>query len=118
MLHLDRNGDEPPARTIGNHRAHDLAVKAEFFRHVDISQLGNTERMPIDRKFIIGQIEAQAISFLALKPWKAAFLPILAWVFELGKGPFLLPAPVVRKGLPQMAKLLFWGIFCDLVAPG
>src|SRR5437588_396130 len=118
MLHLDRNGDEPPASAIENNRAHDLAVKAECFGHVDVPELGNTERRPIDREFIIGQIEAQAISFLALKAWKAAFLTILAWVFELGKCPFLLHAQVVRKGLPKMAKLLFWGAFGDLVAPG
>ena len=43
MLHLDRDGDEPPARTIGNSCTRDFARKAQFLGHVDIAQLQRTQ---------------------------------------------------------------------------
>src|SRR5258708_35223108 len=71
MLPVDRNGDEPPARAIGNRCAHDLALETQFLGHVDIAQLRNMEGMPINRKFIVGQVEAQCVSFLTLEARKA-----------------------------------------------
>src|SRR6266700_3971096 len=118
MFHLHRNGDEPPPRTIANCSTHDLAAKAERLGHVDRSQLGNADAVPIDRKFVISKVEAQSVLFLAFEPWEATFLPILAWMLELGKRPFLLHPPVVVKSLSQMAKLLFGSAFRDLIAPG
>ena len=43
---------------------------------------------------------------------------VLARMFELGKRPFLLHAPIVGKSLTKMAELLFGSAFRDLVAPG
>src|SRR5579859_1523791 len=93
MLHFDRKGDKPPARAMGNSCAHDLALETPFLGHVDIAQLGNMEGMPINRKFIVGQVEAQFVSFLTLEARKARFLSILAWVFKLGLGSFLFHTP-------------------------
>src|SRR5712691_1338699 len=118
MLHLDRDRDEPPACVRGNGCTHDLARKAQYFGHVDIPKFGNMERMPINGELIIGKVEAQTISFLALKARKACFLPILAWVFELGLRPLLLHAPIVGEGLPQIGKRLFWSALRGFVAPG
>ena len=58
MLHLDRNGDEPPARPIGNSCAHDCALETQFLGHVDIAQLRNMKRMPVNREFVVSQVEA------------------------------------------------------------
>src|SRR6266446_2130440 len=118
MLHFDRNGDEPPACTIGNSCAQDLATETQFLGHVDITQLGNMQGMPINRKFIVGQVKAQFVLFLTLEARKARFLSILAWVFELGLGSFLFHAPVVGKGLSKIGKCLFWSAFGHFVAPG
>src|SRR2546429_6512555 len=104
VLHLYRDGDEPPACTRGNDGAHDLTLKAERFGHIDSHKLGDTYRLPIDSKFIVGQIEAQSIPFLAFETRKATFLPILAQMLKLWKCPFLLHPPVVVKGLPKIAK--------------
>ena len=65
MLHFDRDGDEPPARTIENCGAHDLSLEAERLGHIDSPKLGDTQRMLIDRKLIVGKVEAQSIPFLA-----------------------------------------------------
>src|SRR5712692_2094271 len=118
MLDLYRDGDEPPACTIGNDRAQDFALKAERFGHVDGSKLGDAYRMTIDREFIVGKIEAQSIPFLAFEMRETTFLTVLAWVLQLGKCPFLLHSPVVGKGLSQIAKLLLRCAFRDLIAPG
>ena len=88
MLHFDRDGDEPPARAMGNGGAHDLATETRLVGHVDVAQLRDVECMPVNREFIVRQIEAQSISFLALEARKACFLPILAWMFKLGLRPF------------------------------
>src|SRR6266566_73389 len=99
MLNLYRDGDEPPARTIGNDCTHDLACKAKCFSHIDGSELGDTYRMPLDRKLIVGEVEAQPITLLAFEMWETALLTILAWMLELWKRPFLLHPPVIGKGL-------------------
>src|SRR5437667_8477135 len=74
--------------------------------------------MPINGELVVGQVEAQAIAFLALEVRKARFLSVLAWMFELGLGSFLFHAPVVGEGLPQIGKGLFGSAFRDLIAPG
>src|SRR6266568_9374724 len=48
MLHLDRDGDEPPARLIGKSCAHDFALETQFLSHVDIAQLRDSQRMPMN----------------------------------------------------------------------
>src|SRR5436189_1160481 len=118
MLHLYRNGDEPPACMIRDDCTHDLARPAECFGHVDRTKLGNTERVSHYREFIVSKVETQSVPFLAFEPREATFLPILAWMLELGKCSFFLHPPVVVKSLSQMAKLLFGSAFRDLIAPG
>src|SRR6266487_4774868 len=118
MLHFDRNGDEPPARTIGNSGAHDLALEAQFFGHVDVAQLWDAECMTVNRELIVCQVEAQSITLLAFEVRKARFLSVLARMFELGLCPFLFHTPVVGEGLPQIGKGLFWSAFRDFIAPG
>src|SRR2546421_2731562 len=112
-----RDGDEPPACTRGNDGTHDLAMKAERFGHVDGSKLGDAYSTPINSKFIVGKIETQSVPFLAFQARKPALFTILTRMFEFRKCSFLLHAPVVVKGLPKMAKFLFWSAFGDLVAP-
>src|ERR1700693_4794504 len=107
MLHLDRNGDEAPARTRGNRGTHDLALETQLFGHIDIAQLWNVEHMPVDRKLIVGEVESQPILFLALEARETCFLAILAWMLELRLCPFPFHAPIVSKGLPQIGKRLF-----------
>src|SRR5712691_11687775 len=117
MLHLDRDGNEPPACTIGNNRAHDLAMETQFLGHVDLAQLWDVEGMPIDRELIVRQIEAQSIPFLAFEVRKACFLSILAWMFELGLCPFSFHTPIVGKGLSKIGKRLLRGTFRRLIDP-
>src|SRR5258706_14907905 len=118
VLHLDRDGDEPPASAIGNSCTHDLATEAQFLGHVNVAQLGNMERMPVDRKLIIREIKAQSITLLALEPWKACFLPILTRMFEPGQVSLFFHTPIVVEGLPKMAKLLFRSALRHFVDPG
>src|SRR5712691_2126361 len=101
ILHFDRDGDEPPACLVGNSCAHDFALEAERFGHVDDAKLGNTYGLPIDRELIVGKVEAESIPFLAFEAWKATFLPILAWMLELGERSLLLHGPVVDETLPE-----------------
>src|SRR2546430_16774048 len=82
MFHLNRDGNEPPPCTRGNSSAHDLALEALFFGHVHVAQLRDVERMPINGELVVGKVEAQAISFFALKVRKARLLSILAWMFR------------------------------------
>ena len=117
MLYRYRNGDEPPACTIGNDRAHDLAAKAESLGHVDRSQLWNADAMSIDRKFVISKVEAQSVPFLAFEPREATFLPILAWMLELGECPLFLHTAVALKSLLKMTEFLLRSAFGDLIAP-
>src|SRR5579859_7742038 len=117
MLHLDRDGNEPPACAIGNSSAHDLAMETQFLGHVDLAQLWDVECMSIDRELIVRQIEAQSIPFLALEMWEACFLSILAWMFELGLRSFSFHPPVVGEGLPKIGKGLFWSTFRRLIDP-
>src|SRR5439155_23813845 len=79
---------------------------------------GDAYGLSIDREFIVGQIEAQSIPFLAFKAGKSALFAILARMLEVGKRPLFLHPPVVGKGLSQMAKLLLRCAFGDLIAPG
>src|SRR5689334_12573139 len=102
MVHLDCDGDEPPAGTVGNRGAHDLAREAQFLSHVDMAKLRHSKRVSIDRKLIVGQIEAQSVPFLAFKVRETSFLPILTWMFELRKRPLLFHPPVIVKGAPKM----------------
>src|SRR5438876_5364376 len=106
MLDFYRDGDKPPVCTIGNDGTQDLALEAECFGHVDGSKFGDAYGLSIDREFIVGQIEAQSIPFLAFKAGKSALFAILARMLEVGKRPLFLHPPVVGKGLSQMAKLL------------
>src|SRR5438552_7182454 len=117
MLHLDRNGDEPPARTRGNRCAHDFALETQCLAHVDIAQLRDSQRMLMNGELVVGQVEAQSITLLAFKVRKSCFLSILAWMFELRLRPFLFHAPVVGKRLPKIAKCLFWSALGHLIAP-
>src|SRR6266702_2988380 len=118
MLHLYRDGGEPPACTRGNDGAHDLARPAERFGHVDGAKLGDAYRLPINRKFIVGKIEAQAIPFLAFKARKPALFTILAWMLELRERTLFLHPPEVSESLPAISEFLFGSAFRDLVAPG
>src|SRR6266480_4214823 len=73
--------------------------------------------MLVNRKFIIGKIETQAIPSLALEAREAAFLPILAWMFGSRKLLISLHAPIVGERLPKIGKFLFGSAFGDLFAP-
>src|SRR2546426_7048188 len=117
MLHFDCDRDEPPACTIGNRCTHDLALQTQFFAHVDLAQLWDVECMPVNRELIVCQVEAQSITLLAFEVRKARFLPILAWMFELGLCLILFHAPVVGEGLSQINKGLFWSAFGHFIAP-
>jgi hypothetical protein len=108
----------PPACTIGNDRAHDLALKSSRFGHIHRPKLGDTYHMPINRQFIVGKIETQSLPFLAFKARKPALFAILARMLELGKRPLFLHSPVVVESPPEIAEFLFRRAFCDLVAPG
>src|SRR5437764_2536735 len=118
MLHLDRDGNEPPARTIRNDRTHDLALESERFGHIDRPKFGDSERLPIHRKFVVSKIEAQPVPFLAFEVRKTAFLSILARMLELWLGPFLFHAPVVGESLIQIGKRLFWSAVGHFIDPG
>src|SRR5947209_3573550 len=118
VLHLDRDGDEPPASAIGNSCTHDLATEAQLLGHVNVAQPGNMERMPINRILIISQIKAQSVTLLAFEPWKACFLPILTRMLEPGQASLFFHAPIVVEGLPKMAKLLFRSALRHSVDPG
>src|SRR5260370_32811419 len=118
MLHLDRDGNEPPPCTRRNDSTHDLALESERFGHIDRPKLGDAYRLPIHSKFVVSKIEAQPVPFLAFEVRKTAFLSILAWMFELGQRSFLFHPPIVSKRLPQIGKLLFGSAFRDLRAPG
>jgi len=118
MLHLDRNGDEPPTRTVENGRTHGFASKTHFLSHIDLAQLRDMQRMPVNREFVVGQVEAQSITLLALEMREARFLSIPAWMFELGLRPLFLHAPVVGEGLPQIGKGLFRSALRGFEHPG
>src|SRR5258706_2488305 len=118
MLHLDCNGDEPPACTIEDGRTHDFVLKTQFLCHIDIAQLRNMKRMPVNGALVVSQVEAQSITLLALEMRKACFLSILAWMFELGLRPLFLHAPIVGEGLPQIGKCLFRSTLRGFVNPG
>ncbi len=70
----------------------------------------------MDRELIVRQIEAQAIPFLAFGVWKACFLSILAWMFELGLCSCSFHPPIVGKGLSKIGKRLLWGTFRRLMS--
>ncbi len=117
MVDFDRDGNEPPTRSLRNGGAHDLARDPKRFRHVHIPDLGDVQSVPINGKLIIGKIKAFAVAFLALEVRKARFLSILARIFEFGLGPILFHAPVVGKGRLEIGKGLFRSALRDFVAP-
>src|SRR5205823_5436009 len=49
---------------------------------------------------------------------KTAFFTIFARMFEFGKRPLFLHAPIVVKSLPKVGKLLFRSAFRHVRAPG
>src|SRR6266566_2334149 len=117
VLHLDRNGDKPPARPLGNNRAHDFASEPQRLSHIDFAKFGNAYPVSLDKKLIVIEVETQLIFLLALEMGKACFFPILTGVFEFGLCCVPLHAPIVLKCLSKMAKLLFRSAFCHFRTP-
>jgi hypothetical protein len=118
MLHLDRNGDEPPVCTVENGRTQGFAGKTHVLTHIDLAQLRNMQGMPVNREFVVSQVEAQSITLFALEMREARFLSILAWVFEPGLRPLFFHAPKVGEGVPQIGKCLFRSTLRGFVHPG
>src|SRR5262245_13030735 len=62
--HIDCNRDEPPGGSIGHNCGENLASKAEWLSHIDLAELGNSDRVSVNAEFVVGEIERGCIAFL------------------------------------------------------
>jgi hypothetical protein len=99
-------GHKPPIRRLRNPRPHDLAVEAQFLRHIHPPEFGDPDAMIPQLELIVGQIKAGLTALFA---------------FEFRPAMSLARLEALKKcleGFAQVHKRLIRGVLGHVPRPG